>query len=285
MRTITIPPGIGDGIWLFMKLISTTEKFKVIMSDGQPQRGHQLAEILPQIIAQHQYAPGLAYSLIAKRNITQSKRNWKDIKEQSFYLSANTHVEAGKRIEKFLPDLPTNFKLDYTTSKIDQVIADQLLPKGKSYIGIYTSAYSNARHWNGWQAEQWMELIEKLKTENTVFVIIGADYDIGIPQEIKEAMNKQKIKYVDAIGQPLGVTIELLKRLTYFLGFPSGLSILNETLGKDGLMFYASNIAGIINTWADPERIKERNIKECLFCEPGKIFEWLKDEYKIFDKI
>lgn len=285
MRTIITCPGIGDFIWIAQKLVNTGEQFKVVMTESTPQRGHQLKELLPGLIADHEYKGIISYKHITNHNIVNRKRRWSDINEQEFHLSANRHVEGGYRIEKFLPDLPTAYKLDYFTSKSDQHKAAKLLPDGKKYVGIYTSAYSNARHWNGWQAKEWMELIQNLKGKDIVFVVIGAEYDIQIPDEIMAAMKQEKIKYVNAVGQPLGVTVEILKRLSYFIGFPSGLSILNETLGKDGLMFYAPHIQKIINTWADPERIKNHNIKECVFCEPEQVYDWLKNVYQIHDKL
>jgi hypothetical protein len=130
-----------------------------------------------------------------------------------------------------------------------------------------------------------MELIQSLyDVKKFKFVIIGAKYDEDLANMIMERLERAKIPFVDTIGQPLPVVIEMLKRLFYFIGFPSGLSILNETLQKSGLMFYGHKIKGIINTWAHPLRIKNGDIKECLFCEPQKIFDWLKNDYKIFDR-
>lgn len=285
MRNITTCPGLGDFIWVAQKLINANEQFKVIMSEGKPQRGHQLAEILPQLIAEHKYGPVITYNFIAKKNIQNFKKKWKEINEQSFYLSANKHVESGRRIEHFLPDLPTTYKLDYHTIETDKDTAIFLLPKGRKYIGIYTSAYSNVRNWGAWDAKEWFELIQQLNGKDVAFVLVGAPYDTGVTEDLIIAMEEKEIDYVNTIGQPLPVVIEMMKRFSYFLGFPSGLSILNETLGKDGLMFYAPTIAGIINTWADPERIRSGAIKECLFTDPAAIYKWLKDVYLIHDKL
>lgn len=285
MRTITVCPGIGDFLWLAQKLVNTGEKFDIIMSEGLPQRGHQLAELLPQLINSHQYKGIIKYDTVNGNNIQNRKKRWSEIKDDSFYLSANKWLEDGKRIEGFLPDLNTTYQLQYTTSDDDKLNAEILLPEGKSYIGIYTSAYSNARNWNAWGVKEWFELIKLLNKPNVVFVIIGALYDLGITEELMPKMDKAKIKYVNTVGQGLNVVVELLKRLSYFCGFPSGLSILNETLGKDGLMFYSKQIQGIINTWSSPDRIRNHNIKECLFCSPSDVYKWLKDVYLIHDKI
>lgn len=286
MRTITTQPGIGDAAWVLMKLINSGERFHFRIPDGSPQRGKQIYDMLPQLSESCTYWPGLTYRKVESASAHHFTGKWGKITENEFYLSANRHLEHGKRIEEFLPDLKTSFTLDYHTSDADKDLARTLLADGK-YVGVYTSAYSNARHWNGWEAKEWCEMIRLLHEgdKEITFVIIGAKYDIGIPEEIMAFMDQQGIRYVNTIGQPLGVVVEMLKRLSYFIGFPSGLSILNETLGKDGVMFYAPHIKGIINAWPDPKRIEAGNYKGCLFCEPGKIYEWVRDEYKIYDRL
>lgn len=284
MRTLITCPGIGDFLWVAQKL-QGREQFKVVMSDSLPRRGHQLMELLPDLISAHEYRPGLTYKKVNDNNIIRRKgrREWCGITEQEFYLSANEHLEQGRRIEELLPDLPTSFTLNYSTSDEDKRTASALLPSGP-YIGIYTSAYSNARNWNGWGPKEWFEMVELLQPTGATIVIIGAAYDVGVVEELTKAMDQKKIKYINTTGQPLGVVVEILKRLNYFLGFPSGLSILNETLGKDGVMFYPPHLQKMMNTWAHPDRISSGAYKGCLFPEPEELLKWLKKEYKIFDR-
>lgn len=285
-RSIITPPGLGDFVFVAQQLIHTGERFHIIMPDGSPQRGHQLKELLPNLIASHEYRPGLSYTKIADANIQNRVKTWSRITEKGFYLSANAHLEAGKRIEEFLPDLPTSYKLDFHTSDHDKLIAQELLSKDRRYIGIYTSAYSNARNAGGWGVEEWFKLIKLLyKTKDICFVIIGAPYDVGITEDLTAQMRKEGIPFINTTGQPLGVVIELLKRFSYFAGFPSGLSIINEMLQKDGVMFYMKKDAGIINTWANKDRIADGNIKECLFCSVEAIFDWIKNSYELFKKL
>lgn len=287
-RKITVPPGLGDFCWLAQKLINSSEKFHVVMPDGTPQRGHQLLELMPDLIVSHEYRPKLSYAKISKENIQNTKKKWSQIKETEFFLSANEHLEAHRRIEDFLPDLPTTYRLDYATTDKDAETAAKLLYDGsKRYIGIYTSAYSNARNAGGWDMGNWLKLIKLIHAKNRdiCFVLIGARYDVGITEDLEIELRRNFIPFENTTGQPLGVVIEMLKRLSYFIGFPSGLSIINETLGKDGVMFYMKKDVGIINSWAGKGRIEAGNIKECLFCSPDQIFDWIRSEYCLFEKI
>lgn len=285
-RTIKVCAGIGDSIWLIQKLINQPEKFHFQIPDGSPQRGKPLFDLLPQLTASATYVPKLNYRILEKENIQNKKNRWQDIKEQTFYLTANKHLERGNRIEAFLPDLPTNYKLGYQTAKEDVFRAQDILKEERRYIGIYTTAYSNARNAGGWEVAEWFKLIKMLyKSKDTCFVIVGAPYDVGITEPLMKELEQYNIPYINTTGEPLAVVIELLKRFSYFIGFPSGLSIINETLGKDGVMFYQNKDKGIINMWADPERIKAGSIKECLFCSPEQIFDWIKNEYNLFKRL
>jgi hypothetical protein len=284
MRTITVPAGIGDFIWLAMKLINTGEKFKIRLPDGSPQRGHQILQLLPQLVESHEYTPRLSYRKLADNNIQNTKKNWDEIGEKEFYLSANSHLESGYRLEEFLPDLLISYRLKYDTKAEDKIYAKTLLPDGPKYIAIYTSAYGTTRNWGFWDENQWLILIMLIweKRQDVSFVIIGAEWDVDLSSKLMALIKQSGIPFVNTVGRPLSTVIEIMKRLTYGFYFPSGLPILNETLGGAGsVMFYPPFLKPMINSWAEPERIKNGTIKECLFCKPKQIFDWCTQNGKI----
>jgi hypothetical protein len=135
MRTITVPAGIGDNIWLFQKLVHANERFDFVLPDGKPQRGHQIFELLPEVAASYKYAPGLSYNVLNRNNIQRVHKEWWEIEQQEFCLSCNQHLESGKRIEEFLPDLPTAFRINWLTTKSDWERAVSFTTKYN--IGIY----------------------------------------------------------------------------------------------------------------------------------------------------
>lgn len=290
MRSIITCAGLGDFIWLAMKLLNTPEQFNIIMPAGLPQRGHQVKDILPKLVGRHEYMERhhdrkLGYKTIARHNIQRFGNRWKKIKDEEFYLSANEWLEQGNRIEGFLLDLPTTFYPDYATSQADKETAMKLIKDGPVHIGIYTSAYSNARHWRGWIEKEWIEFIKLVHKEDKdiVFVFIGAPYDLDLNKLIMDEL--QGVRFVNTVGQPLTTVMEIMKRLNYFLGFPSGLSILCSTLGKPNTMFYPVHLTKLMNTWADPKMIQSGDYKGCLFCRPQQIYRWLVKDYSLFDKM
>lgn len=287
LRTITLPAGLGDCAWVLMRLINSGERFHFKIPDGTPQRGKQIFDLLPQVAESCTYTPELSYSKIDKQNAAIKGKKWTDIKQQSFTLSANTWLEQGNRLEKWLPDLPISYRLDYKTTTGDKIAAYNLLPDSNHYIGIYGSAYSNARNWNMWGHEEWFTLARMIHERNTDirFVLIGATYDTDLADQLMAKFWEHKIPFVSTIGQPLSVVIEILKRLAYFIGFPSGLSILNETLGKDTLMFYPKHLKLMMNAWAHPDRIVSGEYKGCQLCPPEQLFDWIKNTYCLFEKL
>lgn len=302
MKTFKVCPGIGDNIWLLQKLVNTKEQFIFEIGDGFPQRGKQVFDLLPSIAIDSSYVPNLPYIAIKKGNVQFEYRNWKDIAAWSkrygdkMFLSCNDWLEKGNRLADFLPDLPLTYHLPWETSYQDQLEIEQDFPlehlTDTKLVGIYASAYGTERAWKeygAWSAAEWVELITSLWHERpaTIFVMIGADWDNDMADDIQRQLRERRIPHLSTVGKTLGYVIELMKRLTYGIYFPSGLPIMSESIegAHDCLMLYGSNLTALMGTWADPERIKNKQFKEQLFVRPVKVYEWLRDEYKLFDKL
>jgi hypothetical protein len=286
VRTIKTTPGIGDSLWVIMHIINAREKFHWQISASPPQRGKQVFDLLPQL-GDCQYVPGLGYNLIKARNVTKMARTWGRIRAQSFFLEANSHLEAGNRIENFLPDLPTSYTLPFQTQQWATEI-DAAFPYEVPLIGIYASSYATSRNWGFWQAKEWFELIDEMYRylPDAKFVIIGAEWDGPMADELMNMIASAKIPYVNTIGQPLGYVIELMKILDYAFYFPSGLGIISGLLSRPSLMFYSPSAhPRLMRTWADPELIKSGIFTERFFCTPGEAFEHVRDEYKLSTKL
>lgn len=298
IKTITVPSGIGDNIWILQKLINANEQFKFILPGNNPRRGKQIFDLLPQI-GTAEYGANMPFAQIKRSNRQLLLKNWAQYHgQQSFILEANTHLEAGRRIEEWLPDLPTSFRFEWQTSEEDKDNADVICSDiefnkvndkmqsvsvvRKNCIGIYASAYSTQRAWGFWNEQQWLELI-KLCSKDYTYVIIGAEWDTDLGTNLIRSLSRLGYKYVNTIGQSLGTVIEIMKRLHYFFSFPSGLGILATTVDCPVTMFYPSGKNGapdlrpMINAWALPEAIEIGRYKGAAFCTPEQIYKWCKE--------
>lgn len=281
MRTIQTCPGLGDSVWLLQKLINTKEKFNFQLSNAQPQRGKQLFDMLPQIANACEYVPGLKYKNIIDASAPYQGVKFKDIKVNSFTLQANQHLEAGKRIEDFLPDLEMTYKLPYVTT--DSGFDASALTGSSKYIGIYGSAYSTARQWNGWDDGTWFEFIQlmHLQDQDACFVVIGASWDIDLGSKLIKRLQLANIPHYNTIGRSMTYVVELLKVLDYFVGFPSGLSIINESLHKKTFMFYPEDLRLMINAWPEESRIGSYDYIGRVFCSPKETFKLIMDKANV----
>jgi hypothetical protein len=286
LRTIKTTPGIGDTLWVIQKLINASERFNWQINAAPPQRGKQVFDLLPQL-GDCQYVPGLGYNLIKARNVTKMARTWGRIRAQSFFLEANSWLEAGNRIENFLPDLPTSYHLPFQTQAWETEV-DAAFPYEGPLIGIYASSYATSRNWGFWSELEWKELITMMYEylPDAKFVIIGAAWDTDLADKLMFLLHQDGIPFVNTICQPLGYVIELMKILDYAFYFPSGLGIISGLLSRPATMFYSPSAhPRLMRTWADPELIKSGIFTERFFCTPTEAFTLVKDEYKLKEKI
>lgn len=280
MRTIKVCAGIGDNIWLLMKLLNSGERFHFQLPNGQPQRGKQIFDLLPQVAASASYVPGLSYKKLAQFNVQNVHKTWRRIQAREFYLTCNEHLEHGHRLEDFLPDLPLSFRIPWQTHEAAAEFVSSLPTKA---IGIYGSAYSTQRAWGFWDEHKWLELIQLVHRHDPeyTFVIIGASWDLDLGRNLVALLEHHRIPHLNTIGRNLAEVVEILKRLHYFYSFPSGLGILATTVGCPVTMFYPPHLEPMILAWPSLEDVESGNYKGTLFCEPREIFDWTVKYRKI----
>ena len=285
MRTITTAPGLGDVLWVFMKLVNQPEKFDFIFpveketvadKDNVQTRAFQLEVLLPDLMNSsiHKVIKfGRQIRPYAHRG------TWAELNgRQEMIIEANSHLEMGRRIEDFLPDLDTSFIIDFKTSNENRKEAVEILWKitGGKICGIYTSNHAKSRE--SWLIEEWVEFLNLIKKNypEYKFVFIGAEYDWPLTGAIASHFAPED--YAVCVNEDLGTTIEVLKRLDLAVTFQSGISIINELIGaRQTVMLYWDDQKhrNIIEAWPDKKRIANGQYKGAIFCPPEKIFQWL----------
>lgn len=288
MRQITVPAGIGDNVWLIQKLINQREKIHFVLPGQNPQRGKQIFDLCPQLVNTAVYSRDrkITYKYLSEKNIARTHNRWDKIKYSHFFLSCNDHLEQGNRLDDFLLDLPISYTIDWNTKHF----APEVESEFKTFefkIGIYGSSYSTSRAWGFWQENEWLELILKIHAINPkiTFIIIGAEWDLDLGVKLINRLKANNISCFDTVGKPLAYVVEVMKRLDYAFYFPSGLPILSETLTQKTActMFYPSHLKRMIGTWRNPDRGILFN--ETLFCSPDEIFNFVKNDYQLFERL
>ena len=273
MKTFKVCTGIGDNIWLFQKLLNTEEKYKFLIPKNEPQRGKQVFDLLPQI-GTAEYA-NVSNKDAIEKTVSVNNTNFHSLpSRRDFFLSFNKQLETGVRIENIFPDLPTSYRIYFETEQ-HSLTASKLLFANYDYFGIYTSKHGNTINWKGWGLREWLHYCTSMykANENFNFVIIGAEYDGDLSKDLARNLSLRHIPYTLLIGENLGLVIEIMKKLKYFTGFPSGLSVLANMVGCPSLMFYPKHLQLMINAWADKHDITNGFYKGMLFPQVGAAVE------------
>lgn len=279
-RTIKVAPGIGDILWIIMKLESTGEKFHWRIAGDQPERGKQIFDVLPQTVASVTYDRAFNANHALNCNIQNTLKTWDAIGNRSLmFLTINRHFEAipAGNFRDWLPDLKINYYPQYQTQafagRADQLLSD----KGVKYVGCYGSSYSTSRHWGGWMDQEWEKMIVGLRQRDPsiVPIIIGANWDIDIATKLIARLDSRHIPYIRLIGENLALVIEVMKRVRYGFYFPSGIGIIAGTLGVPGTMWYPTKLDTMRGKWCDPKLTEQDIFHEMVFCTPEEMLQYI----------
>lgn len=286
--TLIVPSGIGDFSWIYSKFSSLGVPMHIRVQEGGPPRAEALTELLPLVksVAHER----IAYTALVKRSIsplTSAASIRKHIASTPICVQANTHLETGKRVETWLPELTMNYHYPLNISPKRVVEAVKLLPLSP-FICFYSSAESTARAWNGWLENQWFEFMMGFRKRGIEipFVMVGAGYDAGLGTKIEQLARKAKIAFFNLVGKlHLGSSLHVIRCSEYFLSFPSGLGILADVLECNATMFYPECLRRMIGSWADPQSLASGRFREMIFPNPDWTADWVVNHFKIVEKI
>jgi len=288
--TVVVPSGIGDFSWSYSKLCSLSCKLKVeVAQTGGPLRLAPYAKILPKV-----------------RDVTRRRMSWPELKAQAIpasttlaeldalrqagevFIETNSHLESGKHLREWLPDLPINHHYDIKIPKDDVESASKLAPS-EPFIAIFSSSIATSRAWKAWQEKEWVRFMDLVRRHlgDIQFVLVGAPWDLDLGRLIESAAKQANLRLTNLVSlTTAGMVVHLISLSKYFVAFPSGLGILADVICAPATMFYA-NIAphkGIMHNWADSESIKTLRYHERIFCPPEEYATWLLHTYKLKDK-
>lgn len=284
---IYVPAGIGDFSWIYSKLCRLQRPLSVQFSTGGPPRSCPMTEILPWVRhASYGSMPWLRLKSKALPADTLSTE-LDGYGDQVAYLEANTHLESGKRIELWMPDLQVNhhYHLDIPYVRVKEAI--DVLPS-RDYVAIFTSGVSQVKNWKAWNEHDWVNFMDMFRRQiaDIDFVLIGAGWDVEMAARVEGLAKRRRIRFTNLANKlHLGSSLSVLKMAKYFVGFPSGLTILADVLYVRTTMFYPKSLQHMPGTYADPERIVTGDFHELQFCPPADLVRWMTDEYRMKDKL
>ncbi|GAI53463.1 unnamed protein product, partial [marine sediment metagenome] len=167
------------------------------------------------------------------------KQDFLDVARKQFVnFSPNRYLEAGNRLETWIPALETNFHYKMNLFDEKENIISGLTKTPTRYIGIYTSSYQNIVHWNGWHLKEWELAIHKIhsKLPAVTFLLLGAPYDKPFADDLSKLITFAP--HVNLAGKTsCNMVIRIISVLSYLISYPSGLAIMANVVSTPVTMF------------------------------------------------
>jgi len=251
------PSGIGDFSWLWSKLYGIRDQITEIeIADGAPYRTVPYVELCltPEERKRIKVSYGdfqyntilmnmMVYSLHYLRQ--RSPITWAKVLKAHcpdgplsttrILLEPNTHLEAGRRLETWLPDLDTEFHYPLYTTAADARHAKEHLDRelratnyqGKPLLGISCASNGGQKNWRTWSREEWVEFLQGTIDLGWQPVVIGGHWD-DLSHYVCRELNLP-----DLVGKTnVPEMVEILRYLPSFICFSSGLNVIRTILKK-----------------------------------------------------
>jgi hypothetical protein len=271
-----VHPGIGDFAWLYCKFSRLDRPLYLTIAEDDSGRSMPFVQMLPNV-ARVDYGNGkLDYEYLKKCwNGTYAEILEAESKGSKIYASCNNWLDNGRRLEEWLPDLPTDFHFDIPLSADDYNLAERLLPPGAMYFCIHTASLGGVASWDGWGPGEWLDFANAvhLVYPHVVFVLIGAKWDKDLNSQLRPLMLNLKLPIINLVGMlPLSVSLAVIQRCRYMVGFASGMTILAEIMRIPVLMLYPNHLDLLRYSWPSPQSIASRAYTGELWCRPKSAY-------------
>lgn len=282
---VHVPSGIGDVSWIYSKLCHL-DPMEWAVCDGWPHRTTPFLKLLPSvtnaeygnfgykdiIVFEEQHGIGVTPTI---EHVNKQYAGFANI-----FLEANRHLEAGKRLEDWLPDLPTNFHYHIPIPEEDSLKAIALLAGMERPIwGISAASYRGSEAWKTWGYDEWSHFLRQWHTlAGGTILLMGGFWD-----DLTHTLSGIE-GFRDIVGKTsVPSMIKVLDLIDGYIGFSSGMGILRTVLNKPVFMMWPDHQVELSTSWAPQRMLDEGSYVASLWREPRLVFErakiWWRDNY------
>lgn len=252
MRTFNVPAGIGDVSWAYSKLGSI--KADWVVSNGWPARTAPFLELLPNVntstYGEFQYSTIVAFEEAVGFGPSPK---WERIQSiENLYIEPNRHLEAGKRLEDWLPDLPVNYHYDINIPEEDLLRArNRISHFPRPLTGISAASYRGSEAWKTWGYKEWSPFLKWLHAQvGGTILLMGGFWD-----DLTDTLSDDG--WPSLVGRTsVPTAMQLLKELDYYVGFSSGLGIVRTVMRKNAFMLWPDHQLELSTSWSPPDMLE-----------------------------
>lgn len=248
---VQVHGGLGDCLWAVgKKLRNLPEPVFVSISEensSRPRRSGYLVDHIPGVVGWNW----------AGRTFAEGGQDWPDPAHPSCAigktwaelnfprnvmtpLECNRHLEGGRRLEAWLPDVPTTHHFDFD-------------PPGPTSIRLESPRV--VIHQAGWPDGpdgMWDQAVDLFAGLATVYVA-GGSYDVRPRRTYEAALRRGHAHVRPAEDLAWADLFELVRGAEYVFGHASGLTALADVLRAKGAVLNPRSVPRLAGTWNSPE--------------------------------
>ena len=278
---IGLPSGIGDVSWAYSKLLHLG-RMEYEVADGWPYRTVQYMDLLPGV-TKASYGAFRYEDIVTFQTATIGETPvWSEVIQRNgigrLLIAPNRHLEMGKRLEDWLPDLPTEFHYSITIPEGDRQKANALLEGfERPFWGISAASYRGSEAWKTWGRDEWADYLRRFHDHaGGTIILLGGFWD-DLTHSLAE------LGYPEFVGKTsIGTAIAILDKLDGYLGFSSGLGVLRTVLNRRAFLMWPAHQVELSTSWAPPHMLESGRYMASQWLKPKEVFArtklWLQTE-------
>lgn len=278
---ICIPSGVGDISWLVSKLINAPQwkEIEFEIADGWPFRAQPYLDMLG---VKSSYGNHVYDEIIAFESMHPYK-TWQDVVSKGFgkyFMQPNMHLEQGKPLADYLPDLDTNYHYPLEIPNIESKPYTRRLENlVNKWVGISAASYRGHVAWNTWQYSEWIKLLKMIIEDGYKICLIGGRWD-DLTDELSNDLDEGE--HLNIIGKTsFSQVCAVHEMLNYYIGFSSGLGIIRTVMELPTIMLWPEHQIKLSDSWADPEDLKSGRYIPSRYTVAEEVFELFKYQVQL----
>ncbi len=245
------PTGIGDCVWALTKMraIAGDRMIEVVIS-GNP--GREIDNRTPPFLRRFRWignASILNRTVLERGARTDRLGRYRllpdGMRDGLYHLMPNKALEAGIRLEDWLPDVPIDWNVmdsfDWSGTQKASALGKAYSPFVALYLGP-EEGNTVEGHNRGplWTPRQWVQLGRGFHRQKLNIVVVGASYDRSYWEKyVRPLAEKAGLHWLDAIGKwEIGSTFAFLRQAKCLISYQCGLGIVSHYLGVPVAMWW-----------------------------------------------
>ena len=248
---VALPLGIGDAHWSLQKMralkaLHGNPKLVAHINESTNHRTVGYLNMIPfvdQAILNHR-AP---YDITREMPPDYRDDRWATLegcrgwREFDYVLVANGHLERGRHISEWLPELETDYRFDLSFG--DAWSTSHRMMSGRQVL-LYPSGVGPnlGFHEDWWTKQDWVDVVRLLNAGGHVPLFVGADTDDdrGYFRALEGLLREAGVAYHEVVGKTsIPEVLLLIRRAAAWCGLNSGLGITSASMGTPTVMMWA----------------------------------------------